>query len=66
MILKAIPYPTPSRSGPATPPPSMRVSRAASDEDLLDEHLVHISLVLVDPASPQYKEVYNETKRWVL
>jgi len=44
----------------------MRVSRAASDEDLLEEHLVHISLVLVDPASPQYKEVYNETKRWVL
>ncbi|XP_052809460.1 intermembrane lipid transfer protein VPS13D-like [Mya arenaria] len=54
-----------NRKNSTTPPPLVHMSRWASDDSLVDEHLVHISLVLVDVASPEFKEKYNEIKRFV-
>lgn len=53
------------RVSPSTPPPSPRVTRSFSHDEILEENLVHISVLLVDKASPEYKEKYNETKRFV-
>ncbi|WAR08719.1 VP13D-like protein [Mya arenaria] len=54
-----------NKKNPRTPPPLVHMLRWASDDSLVDEHLVHISLVLVDVASPEFKEKYNEIKRFV-
>ena len=50
---------------PCTPPPSPHITRSMSHDELLEEHLVHISILLVDKASPEYKDKYNETKRFI-
>jgi hypothetical protein len=50
---------------PNTPPPTPRFSRSHSHDEFSGENLVHISVLLVDKASPEYKDKYNETKRFV-
>ncbi|XP_053397933.1 intermembrane lipid transfer protein VPS13D-like isoform X2 [Mercenaria mercenaria] len=52
-------------ASPSTPPPTPHFSRRYSHDELSGENLVHISVLLVDKASPEYKEKYNETKRFV-
>ncbi|KAL4233287.1 Vacuolar protein sorting-associated protein 13D [Mactra antiquata] len=50
---------------PNTPPPSPLMTRSLSHDEILEENLVHISVILVDKSSPEYKDKYNETKRFV-
>ena len=41
------------------------MSRSMSCEEIVEEKLVTVSLLLVDKTSPEYKEKYNQTKRFV-